>query len=67
MAAADTRHACKRYALHKCGHDEQNVSAAECLLAQLGRQCGMRCFNHLYDAGPEFPPDVVAPRSSEYQ
>jgi U3 small nucleolar RNA-associated protein 23 len=31
-----SRHACKRLALHKCGHEDQSVSASECLLAQVG-------------------------------
>jgi U3 small nucleolar RNA-associated protein 23 len=31
---ADTRHACKRHALHSCGHDAP-VSASECLASQV--------------------------------
>lgn len=30
-----TRQACKRYALHSCGHDDGSPSAADCLLSQI--------------------------------
>lgn len=33
---AGARQLLKRYPLHKCGHDEEHCSAADCLAAQLG-------------------------------
>ena len=30
-----TRQACKRYALHSCGHDDSSPSAADCLISQI--------------------------------
>jgi U3 small nucleolar RNA-associated protein 23 len=33
---ADTRRACKRYALHKCNHDGEGTSAAQCLASLVG-------------------------------
>lgn len=35
---AGARQLLKRYPLHKCGHDEEHCSAADCLAAQLGVQ-----------------------------